>query len=147
MFMSSWKLAFNRSLEGLKKILLLRVYPSSSFSRIPNRGTPPITMVVRLLPRVHPGGLPPRPGGRVLYPSGHSRVRSKMKIQCSVWLHFSACCSSAVHFCLAAWFGSGQSLSFLCICIKKKGSGSIRFFPPRMRPHITTGPGPFNCAR
>ena len=101
--------------EGLKEILLLRVYPSR-FSGIPNRGTPPITMVC-LLPRVHPGGAvtpapqpstgftpPARGGGCYILPV---TARSKMKIK-------------------RFWFYT-------------------IFF--HMRPHITSGPEPFNCAR
>ena len=101
--------------EGLKEILLLRVYPSR-FSGIPNRGTPPITMVF-LLPRVHPGRVvppapqsptwftPPARGGGAI--SFRSTARSKMKIK-------------------RFWFYT-------------------IFF--HMRPHITPGSEPFNCAR
>ena len=101
--------------EGLKEILLLRVYPSR-FSGIPNRGTPPITMVC-LLPRVHPGrALPPVPQSPTLFTppargggaiSFRSTARSKMKIK-------------------RFWFYT-------------------IFF--HMRPHITPGSEPFNCAR
>ena len=101
--------------EGLKEILLLRVYPSR-FPGIPNRATRPITIVCSLL-RVHPGGAgcpapkppagltpPARGGGCYILPV---TARSKMKIK-------------------RFWFYT-------------------IFF--HMRPHITSGPEPFNCAR